>query len=403
MRRSVAAGWALLLVPANALSTSTPPAASAGSTARVLADVQAHLAETGGHAQQGVYQQQYSAGVELDQAAFRSGRFWADVTAEIPRWRTDPKLKRFRQFCEHLAEREPGVDVFLENGQQILSQYEYPGLDGPRSPYPAADFAELAELKARLERDVAPVARAELAALLDHKPVVSDDAETAPEDGDSWQRAAWYGWQFMSLRGAKRFMPGTAAALRAAAGGSKKSGPAHRFVGLARQKANCRGLEHSDGRNYMLSTLVPLRAPAGQCGIVVGGETAPIEPGGDAVVLDNTFVHHVYNNDPRDDRFVLMCEVWHPSLSSAERDALATLFAVKDRFTVLELELAPWGYDDDDLGAALQSGAVRDLDFWKEIGASPERKAGAKGAARRPAKSAPPKKRTKAKGFAKKR
>ena len=64
-------------------------------------------------------------------------------------------------------------------------------------------------------------------------------------------------------------------------------------------------------------------------------------------------------------------------------------FAVKDRFTVLELELAPWGYDDDDLGAALQSGAVRDLDFWKEIGASPERKAGAKGAARRTGSAGP--------------
>ena len=153
-------------------------------------------------------------------------------------------------------------------------------------------------------------------------------------------------------------------------GGSKKSGPAHRFVGLARQRSTAAGSSTRTGTTTALDARAA-RAPAGQCGIVVGGETAPIEPGGDAVVLDNTFVHHVYNNDPRDDRFVLMCEVWHPSLSSAERDALATLFAVKDRFTVLELELAPWGYDDDDLGAALQSGAVRDLDFWKEIGAAP--------------------------------
>ena len=28
-------------------------------------------------------------------------------------------------------------------------------------------------------------------------------------------------------------------------------------------------------------------------------------------------------------------------------------------------------YDDDDLGAALSSGAVRDLAFWKEIGHDP--------------------------------
>ena len=69
----------------------------------------------------------------------------------------------------------------------------------------------------------------------------------------------------------------------------------------------------------------------------------------------------------------------------------------------LELELAPWGYDDDDLGAALQSGAVRDLDFWKEIGASPGARRAREG--RRAARQgAPPKKRTKArKELAKKR
>ena len=56
------------------------------------------------------------------------------------------------------------------------------------------------------------------------------------------------------------------------------------------------------------------------------------------------------------------------SLKHRKRDALATLFAAKDRFTVLELELAPWGYDDDSLEYALSSGAVYDIDYWKEIG-----------------------------------
>jgi len=55
-----------------------------------------------------------------------------------------------------------------------------------------------------------------------------------------------------------------------------KLGPAHRFVGVARQKADCTGVVHSDGRNYMLSTLTPLRAPAG-CGIVVDGIESAIE------------------------------------------------------------------------------------------------------------------------------
>jgi hypothetical protein len=32
--------------------------------------------------------------------------------------------------------------------------------------------------------------------------------------------------------------------------------------------------------------------------------------------------------------------------------------------------LAPWGYDDDDLEMALKTGAVDDLDYWKEVGYS---------------------------------
>jgi hypothetical protein len=32
--------------------------------------------------------------------------------------------------------------------------------------------------------------------------------------------------------------------------------------------------------------------------------------------------------------------------------------------------LAPWGYDDDDLEMALKTGAVDELDYWKEVGCS---------------------------------
>lgn len=46
-----------------------------------------------------------------------------------------------------------------------------------------------------------------------------------------------------------------------------------------------------------------------------------------------------------------------------ERIALSKLFALKDKFTVTELKLAPWGYDDDSLEFALTSGAVHELVF----------------------------------------
>ncbi len=95
------------------------------------------------------------------------------------------------------------------------------------------------------------------AALLRARPLVDDSG--AVEDADAgWNRAAWYGWQFMPLRDATRWMPETVRALEA-------SVPlAHRFIGIARQRADCCGTLHSDRRNYLLSTLTGLDVPAGK-------------------------------------------------------------------------------------------------------------------------------------------
>ena len=116
----------------------------------------------------------------------------------------------------------------------------------------------------------------------------------------------------------------------------------------------------------MLSTLTPVSCPEG-CGIIVDNQEAAILPNGPTVILDNTFPHHVFNHDKTEDRYCLMSECWHPDLTATEVNALATLFAAKDRFTVLELALAPWGYDDDYLEWALKTGAVQDLDFWRKL------------------------------------
>ena len=311
----------------------------------------------------------------MDQDAFTSDEFWSLVDAHIPGWRKEKKYKRFAKFCENLMTKKPGVDLLLPSGQSLLEQYMYPGLDEggalsvssktpPRAPYPEEDFSELRRLKIALETKVAPVAMAELDLLLDAAPTISDDAEAADE-GDTWHRAAWYGWQFLSLRGASKMMPKTTKAL-VGAFSPKGLGPAHRFVGVARQKANCRGMLHSDGRNYMISTLTPLKALPGKCGITVNGIDRELATGGEAVILDNTFMHEVWN-DSNEDRFCLISECWHPALTVHEREALATLFAVKDRFTVSVLKLAPWGYSDEALGAALQNGAVNELAFWRNI------------------------------------
>lgn len=166
-------------------------------------------------------------------------------------------------------------------------------------------YVELKQMQKKLKNEVAPIAQRELHDLLQARPLVNDDQQfdLVENDGDTWQRAAWYGWQFLSSRGATRWMPATTKALHQA------MNPAHRSVGISRQRPQCVGTVHSDGRNYMLSTLTPLNQPE-QCGIVVNNIDAQLldEP----VILDNTFLHHIYNNGDND-RFCLMAECWHPA------------------------------------------------------------------------------------------
>lgn len=312
-----------------------------------------------------VYFDQSKARDSIDQACYTSSKFWdqVDQSISLPNWQTHPDYRRFHGFCDNLRTKTPGAEVTRPNGQQLLEQYVFPGIDESdgvhRSAYPTEHYSELQRIQQRLAKSVPRVAQRELQELLQARPLVNDDESFDMEenDGDTWQRAAWYGWQFLSLRGATRWMPATSKALHRA------MHPAHRFVGISRQRPHCEGTVHSDGRNYMLSTLTPLNQPK-SCGIIVNDIDAEIctQP----VILDNTFLHHIYNNGD-DDRFCVIAECWHPALTKLEREALATLFAVKDRFTVLDLALAPWGYDDDSLEFALSSGAVHDLHFWRDI------------------------------------
>ena len=62
-----------------------------------------------------------------------------------------------------------------------------------------------------------------------------------------------------------------------------------------------------------------------------------------------------------------MVEVWHPSLTAAERSALATTFAVKDKFTLTGLRQCPWGFSDAELTRAIESKDFQQLDFWRSL------------------------------------
>ena len=319
------------------------------------------------------YAANYGSAAAVDQAAYESAEYWKQVAAEIPGFHDAPELKRYRGWVANLITKPPGELTTLETGQELLTQYAFPGLQGPESLARTA-FPALDEIESAL-RDIAPIAQRELADLRAATPLADDDApdasdaasdaapDAAPDAAEQpWNRAAWYGWQFMSLRDAKPHMPETLRALEASC-----VPHAHRFVGIARQRAECRGTLHSDRRNYLLSTLLGLDVPTGgACGVSVPGHGERRLKNGEAVVLDNTFKHVVYNEAPKD-RFVLMVEIWHPSLTVEEREALATTFAVKDRFTLTHLKQCPWGFSEAELTRAIESGAYRDVGFWRDF------------------------------------
>lgn len=322
-----------------------------------LGDAIAALAISTGNA---AYSQNYGSAAAVDQAAFESKEFWQQIASAIPGFYDAPELARYRGWVSNLITKSPGELSTLETGQEVLTQYVFPGLqDVPRAPFP-----ELPDVEEAL-RAVAPVAQAELAALLAAQPLADDDAPAGAggdDDEQPWNRAAWYGWQFMSLRDAKAYMPETIRALEATV-------PlAHRFIGIARQRADCRGTLHSDRRNYLLSTLTGLQVPESVCAVSVPGSGERTIADGEVVVLDNTYKHLVYNNHPTQDRFVLMAEIWHPALTTPEREALATTFAAKDRFTVTNLRQCPWGFSDTELEEAIVSKEYKELDFWRSAG-----------------------------------
>ena len=112
-----------------------------------------------------------------------------------------------------------------------------------------------------------------------------------------------------------------------------------------------------------------------QCGVVAesaaagaagAGEELRLLRDGSAFVLDNTFPHYVYNEADAE-RFVLMVEMYHPALSAHEVAALRTLFALKDRFTVLKLQQCPWGFGEEELFEAIASKRALELEFWRDL------------------------------------
>jgi hypothetical protein len=134
------------------------------------------------------YSQNYGCAASVDQAAYESAEFWKLVAAEIPGFHDAPELARYRGWVANLITKAPGECRTLDTGQEVLTQYVFPGLQEEREPFP-----RLAEVEEALQ-DIAPIAQAELSALLAATPLNDDDAPAARADEkqtNPWNRAAW--------------------------------------------------------------------------------------------------------------------------------------------------------------------------------------------------------------------
>ena len=86
---------------------------------------------------------------------------------------------------------------------------------------------------------------------------------------------------------------------------------------------------HSGVSNTRLIVHLPLIVPSG-CGFRVGNETRGWREG-QAWVFDDTIEHEAWNESALP-RVILICDIWNPRLSGAERDMIAQMVHALDRF-----------------------------------------------------------------------
>lgn len=84
---------------------------------------------------------------------------------------------------------------------------------------------------------------------------------------------------------------------------------------------------HFGNANHRLTVHLPLIVPAG-CGVEVGGEARETRFGR-LMIFDDSYEHSAWN-DSEVARIVLIFEIWHPALSTAERTAVTGLLSRYD-------------------------------------------------------------------------
>ena len=215
--------------------------------------------------------------------------------------------------------------------RQEPMEYFYPGLPDVEF-YERGEFPWLGEFEA-----ATPDVQRELAAIL-----VEDESGFSPyihyDDHlplDQWRELnkspRWSAFHFYEqgreIPARAAHAPATMAAVRALPQAEVDlRSPTAMFSVL---KPRTRIPPHTGIANFRLVVHLPLVMPA-NCGFRVGGETREWRIG-EAWVFDDTIEHEAWN-DSDEVRIILICDIWSPRLSPAEREAIRAVIAATDAF-----------------------------------------------------------------------
>ena len=104
------------------------------------------------------------------------------------------------------------------------------------------------------------------------------------------------------------------------------------LIYISRLKAGTRIAAHRGPTNIRLRCHLGIFIPESSCGIEVGGETRTWTEGR-CLIFDDFFEHEAWN-DSTNDRIVLICDLWHPELSTSEIELLKGLHAYASKVGV---------------------------------------------------------------------
>ena len=252
-------------------------------------------------------------------------RQWIDEVIGQTGLASDAVPKRFRQSLEILS---AGKSVYTQQPQV----YYFPGLPQVQF-FDPSEFAWAGEVESRTDRILSEL-RAVLgdpAAFSPHVPAKREAPLRCREAlaGDSgW--SSYYFWYLGELvRSNAERCPAVMEALDfVPLPHFSRTSPSAPAVMFSMLKAGTRIPPHCGSTNVRLICHLPLIVPPG-CGFRVGNEVREWEVG-KLLIFDDTIEHEAWNNG-REDRVVLIFDVWRPDLSEAERAAVTALFRHRER------------------------------------------------------------------------